>query len=1440
MKKLLFYLLLLFSMGSYAQIEAYDDSFSVPSFAFGSIGNVLTYDFIDGSNVTNPSDVILTYDNTSAPSISVDANGNVNFFGAPGGLHVINYTICRASNPTECDTAQVFIYVNPTMDAVNDSFVLATSGSTTSSVLNNDTQDGMPVNSSFVSVTPSTVAPYPGITINFDGTISVASYVPVGTYYVDYQLCYINSSPPSCDVATVSIEVQSSSNTGSIGCNISTGIDANGNPLPDNAIDPFWRIASSPNPPGTPALVQYSFPGYWMPTPEATTFARWLNASGSFFDLPGDYTFERDIVVPAGTGSLDLNFSITWDDTFVSLELVRPDLTTIPLSVTPPSTWYYLTPPIVYSETSPMAGTWKIRAKVNFYDQVGAFLLSGNACTNCQTLYVDNDNDGYDNGSMVDCTGTIPTGYSANTLGADCDDNNASIGTALVLPSNLQTGLLAQYTFNGGNTGDFSGNGHHLMNTHGAVAASDRNGNASCALEFDNLPSSNNQYLTTTATAFLNGLTEYSVSCWYKAKDPSRGIVDYEVLVGRDTGSLTCPDRVGQWSLGLYDCRYAVFGRENSVWQAPGAPCNEVEVWHHLTATYNQVGNTIKLYKDGILQNTSTGNAGCGSSSDIGDLFLGKGFTGVLDDVFIHNREITAAEVTQLYGLGSSCCSANPCTTLIMPSFATPSAICSGDVVSPLPTISSNGISGTWSPALDNTTTTTYTFTPNSGQCATTTTLTILVNPAVTPTFTYSNMVCQNTIPFVLPTLSQEGITGTWSPAIIDTSLAGDFIYTFTPDAGQCASITTITVTVTPTILPSFPTVGPICVGDTETSLPIISNEGITGEWLPAFNNTVTTTYTFYPYPTQCATPTTLTVVVTPLTTPTFNAIAPICVGDTLTALPSSSIEGITGTWSPTLNNTASTTYTFTPDAGQCAELTTLTITVNPQSTNITTMTSCGAYTWPVNGVTYTTSGIYSEIVGCTIGLLYLTIETPTTWYVDADGDGAGNPAVSVTACSQPTGYVNNGNDCNDNNVGINPCAAEIRNDGIDNNCNGFIDEITTRLVASQCGINMTSLSQLLVAQSVTPPAGSSICGYRFKVTKWVGGAPSTNLTDIQVVTRTTNTFSFVSHLAQYAYNTTYSIQVSVCINGVWQPYGADCCTVRCDKLSKVQASQCGATLSSMSESIFAEIVNFISLGTSNPWRFEITQVSPGTGFGTVQTFDTNLRRFTMNNFTTTYGTTYSVRVAFLNVDGTWSPFGPACTITTPPFPTTQIQSTQCGSTASSGTQVIWADGISSTIAVPSQYRFRLSNATLSYSQTKDNANRNFFLNQFIGLAPSTTYNVEVSMEIGGVFGPYGTVCTITTPAVFKEASPLEVVTAFDAVTYPNPATDYFQIEIKTASNESITIAVYDLQGRLIENQQTEADTIQNLLLGSSYPSGIYHVVVSQGSNTKTLKAIKR
>jgi len=66
--------------------------------------------------------------------------------------------------------------------------------------------------------------------------------------------------------------------------------------------------------------------------------------------------------------------------------------------------------------------------------------------------------------------------------------------------------------------------------------------------------------------------------------------------------------------------------------------------------------------------------------------------------------------------------------------------------------------------------------------------------------------------------------------------------------------------------------------------------------------------------------------------------------------------------------------------------------------------------------------------------------DTPV-WYRDHDGDGFGNPKVTRVSDRQPLDFVANRLDCDDNNHETHPEARELR-DGIDNNCDGLIDEV--------------------------------------------------------------------------------------------------------------------------------------------------------------------------------------------------------------------------------------------------------------------------------------------------------------------------------------------------------------------------------------------------------------
>ncbi len=306
-------------------------------------------------------------------------------------------------------------------------------------------------------------------------------------------------------------------------------------------------------------------------------------------------------------------------------------------------------------------------------------------------------------------------------------------------------------------------------------------------------------------------------------------------------------------------------------------------------------------------------------------------------------------------------------------SFGSSLTICAGGTVPTLPTTSTNGITGTWSPSVvDNQNSGIYTFTPTAGQCATTASFSVTVNPNTIPTFSFgpSLAICGGgTVP-TLPNTSTNGVTGTWSPSVVDNQNSGT--YTFTPTAGLCALPFTFTVTVNPNIPPtfSFGTSLTICAGGTVPTLPTTSTNGITGTWSPSVvDNQNSGTYTFTPTAGLCAPTATFTVTVNPNIVPTFSfgTSQVICAGGTVPTLPNTSTNGITGTWSPSIvDNQNSGTYTFTPTAGLCATVTTFTVTVNPNIPPTfsfgTSLTICAGGTVPTlpttsdNGITGTWS----------------------------------------------------------------------------------------------------------------------------------------------------------------------------------------------------------------------------------------------------------------------------------------------------------------------------------------------------------------------------------------------------------------------------------------------------------------------------------------------------
>ncbi len=214
------------------------------------------------------------------------------------------------------------------------------------------------------------------------------------------------------------------------------------------------------------------------------------------------------------------------------------------------------------------------------------------------------------------------------------------------IPSYVPTnGLVGWWPFNG-NANDESGNGNHGT-VNGATLAADRFGNPGKAYSFDGV----NDWITSNPSNLPINNQSRSISSWFNT---SSGIISTSQYPNIQT--------IIAW--GTSAGGYVIFNQHvispsGKGYFESGSGTNPLFTdsivnngqWHNFITTYEQDGR-VRIYIDGryvdsssnVILTTQNSIIGIGNSP-----WANIPFRGLIDDIAIYNRALTAAEVQQLY-----------------------------------------------------------------------------------------------------------------------------------------------------------------------------------------------------------------------------------------------------------------------------------------------------------------------------------------------------------------------------------------------------------------------------------------------------------------------------------------------------------------------------------------------------------------------------------------------------------------------------------------------------------------------------------------------------------------------------------------------------------------------------------------------------------------------
>ena len=213
-------------------------------------------------------------------------------------------------------------------------------------------------------------------------------------------------------------------------------------------------------------------------------------------------------------------------------------------------------------------------------------------------------------------------------------------------PSNL--GLVGYWSFDDGTTtvaNDSSGNRNHGRLTNMDSATDWVPGKRGKALDFDG----SNDYVTMgNITADDFGTGPMSVSVWFKTSS-----VGYQEPVDNKTAGTNLAGFNLYMNTGSNKMTFRIADGTNQR-SISGITAVDNNQWHHAVGVRN--GDTITIYIDGVQEGTATGvsayNISNATTFFVGAYGTGAGqanWNGLIDDVRVYNRALSATEIQALY-----------------------------------------------------------------------------------------------------------------------------------------------------------------------------------------------------------------------------------------------------------------------------------------------------------------------------------------------------------------------------------------------------------------------------------------------------------------------------------------------------------------------------------------------------------------------------------------------------------------------------------------------------------------------------------------------------------------------------------------------------------------------------------------------------------------------